>query len=979
MSEKDGTSEPLIPDLERNTETQALEEDIRDQSMRVNQQEEHVNPNIHMGTRSPELSPTEQDDGAIKPNREQLEAEPTSSAADERGQSAEGEVVAAADSRETNPDERSTLPDQPATSQVPQPPSDGAEPVSPAATGSQSVPDNGSSTAGTAAPTGIDPASTSIPAAELPETEVTSTQSDESLPAQDIEETEEENSRITATDDEDETANTVSEDAAVGTEVGITASASDADAGDRVTYSLEDNFDGAFSIDPNSGVVTVADPSKLNFETGANPTIVVRASSADGSASTSEFSIQLNDANEAPSGISLDTAQTFSGAPGSVAGRLSTSDEDGGDSHSYQISDNRFEIVNGQLQLKDGVSLGADDGSSVDVTVTSTDSGGLSISQPFSLQIDGNVIVGSDQADRIRGTADADRIFARDGNDRVVAGDGNDTVDGGAGNDRVYGGTGNDSVSGGTGNDVLYGQAGDDNLQGGAGNDTLVGGAGADTLSGGAGNDTLYVDGADTVDGGAGNDRAFLQGTGSVELNLGESSVEQVFARGNNEDHVIDASTLDGAARVQLGGGDDQITGSANNDRLMGGAGNDTITGGDGNDRVYGQDGDDTLAGGDGNDVLVGGEGVDELHGGAGNDTLYVDGNDTVVDGGAGADRAFLQGDQSVRLDMGAGSVEQVYARGNDADNIIDASSLDGAARVQLGAGDDQITGSANHDRLYGGAGDDTIDGGAGKDVIVGGEGADRISGGEGNDSLYIDGNDTVDGGGGTDRVFLQGDQSVELDMGESNVEQVYARGNNEDNTIDASSLDGRARVQLGEGDDQITGSDHNDRLLGGGGDDTVDGGAGNDVVYGQDGNDTLSGGAGNDRLDGGTGNDALTGGDGSDRLSGGEGDDTLSGGAGNDRSYGGDGNDIYEFDAFDGRDSFDGGAGEGWTDVVRLDAGADPNAPADHPWSIEINGEEMQYDLAHGALELAPDTSGVITFADGSELQFDNVERIEW
>ena len=119
----------------------------------------------------------------------------------------------------------------------------------------------------------------------------------------------------------------------------------------------------------------------------------------------------------------------------------------------------------------------------------------------------------------------------------------------------------------------------------------------------------MYVDGADTVDGGAGNDRAFLQGTGSVELNLGESSVEQVFARGNNEDHVIDASTLDGAARVQLGGGDDQITGSANNDRLMGGAGNDTITGGDGNDRVYGQDGDDTLAGGDGNDVLVGGEG----------------------------------------------------------------------------------------------------------------------------------------------------------------------------------------------------------------------------------------------------------------------------------------------------------------------------------------------------------------------------------
>ena len=45
------------PELERNTETQAPEDDIRDQSMRVNPQEEHVNPNIQMGTRSPGLSP----------------------------------------------------------------------------------------------------------------------------------------------------------------------------------------------------------------------------------------------------------------------------------------------------------------------------------------------------------------------------------------------------------------------------------------------------------------------------------------------------------------------------------------------------------------------------------------------------------------------------------------------------------------------------------------------------------------------------------------------------------------------------------------------------------------------------------------------------------------------------------------------------------------------------------------------------------
>ena len=149
--------------------------------------------------------------------------------------------------------------------------------------------------------------------------------------------------------------------------------------------------------------------------------------------------------------------------------------------------------------------------------------------------------------------------------------------------------------------------------------------------------------------------------------------------------------------------------------------------------------------------------------------------------------------------------------------------------------------------------------------------------------------------------------------------------------------------------------------------------------MYGQDGNDSIEGGAGNDRLYGQAGDDSLSGGDGNDILVGGEGDDTLTGGLGNDRSYGGDGNDVYIANPFEGSDRFDGGAGDGWTDVVKLDANGDPGAPDDNPWTIEVNGEEVAYDLADGALDLTPDTSGVITFADGSELQFDNAERIEW
>ncbi|HKS20261.1 MAG TPA: VCBS domain-containing protein, partial [Bradyrhizobium sp.] len=53
-------------------------------------------------------------------------------------------------------------------------------------------------------------------------------------------------------------ANTVAENAANGTAVGITAHATDADAGTTITYSLLNNAGGRFAIDANTGVVTVA-------------------------------------------------------------------------------------------------------------------------------------------------------------------------------------------------------------------------------------------------------------------------------------------------------------------------------------------------------------------------------------------------------------------------------------------------------------------------------------------------------------------------------------------------------------------------------------------------------------------------------------------------------------------------------------------------------------------------------------------------
>jgi hypothetical protein len=151
------------------------------------------------------------------------------------------------------------------------------------------------------------------------------------------------------------------------------------------------------------------------------------------------------------------------------------------------------------------------------------------------------------------------------------------------------------------------------------------------------------------------------------------------------------------------------------------------------------------------------------------------------------------------------------------------------------------------------------------------------------------------------------------------------------------------------------------------------------DRLPGTDGADLLQAGDGNDKVGGFGGNDLVDGGAGDDTLYGGAGDDTLVGGEGDDWASGQDGNDTYIFNPFEGNDTFQGGSGGGWTDTIQLNADADPNADPENPWTIEVDGNQVQYDLAAHALELNPDTSGVITLSDGSELTFDGIEKIEW
>src|SRR6202012_2606779 len=98
--------------------------------------------------------------------------------------------------------------------------------------------------------------------------------------------------------DSDATPNRAAEGAAAGTHVGITASSTDVN-GPAVTYSLTgDTSGGGFTINATTGVVTVADNTKIDFEsTAPGHTYTVTATASDGTdASSQTFIIDVTDA-----------------------------------------------------------------------------------------------------------------------------------------------------------------------------------------------------------------------------------------------------------------------------------------------------------------------------------------------------------------------------------------------------------------------------------------------------------------------------------------------------------------------------------------------------------------------------------------------------------------------------------------------------------------------------------------------------------
>lgn len=171
---------------------------------------------------------------------------------------------------------------------------------------------------------------------------------------------------------------TIEENTGDGAVVG-SVTGSDADAGQTLTYQLSTGS-GAFEIDSQTGEITVADSTQLDFETVTqfSLNVVVTDSGNPSKSDDAIITINLTDLNEFAPAITNATFALLENTPsGTVVGTMNAVDQDRGQTVTYSISSGPFTInsVSGVITVSDSAALDFEAGSIVSATVTATDNG----------------------------------------------------------------------------------------------------------------------------------------------------------------------------------------------------------------------------------------------------------------------------------------------------------------------------------------------------------------------------------------------------------------------------------------------------------------------------------------------------------------------------------------------------------------------------------------------------------------------------
>lgn len=225
------------------------------------------------------------------------------------------------------------------------------------------------------------------------------------------------------------------------------------------------------------------------------------------------------------------------------------------------------------------------------------------------------LIQGDSLSNHLIGTPQADDIRGYDGDDMLDGGGGNDVMRGGLGND-IYITDGGDTLieSANQGIDevrssvsmtlgstlenlVLTGGAAL-NGSGNGMNNVMTGNAGNNVLQGHGGHDEFVISGGiDAIHGGDGPDAILFGNSAAAIVDLAAGTY---FVSSSQRGTV---SSVSHAVGSPFG---DQIVGNGDVNHLSGGAGDDVMRGGPGNDQIWGGPGSDRLIADAGSDTLVG-------------------------------------------------------------------------------------------------------------------------------------------------------------------------------------------------------------------------------------------------------------------------------------------------------------------------------------------------------------------------------------
>ncbi len=433
--------------------------------------------------------------------------------------------------------------------------------------------------------------------------------------------------------------------------------AADPDAGDTATFSIAEDASGLFEVVGNE--LKLKDGASLDREAQDAYEITLEVTDSGGANYTETVTINVADLNESPTDLQLSGDTVNENEAGAVVGEVSAYDPDDGDSLDFTVSDDRFEIVDGQLKLKDGVSLDHEAAETIDVTVTATDQGGLETSQSFTINV----------ADVNEAPSDI-------------------TLSGGTVRENSFEGTYVGTVSASDPDD-------------------------GETFTFALADD---ADGRFAVDPDTGRITVADRIDQSILLDFEENPTHDIVvvvtdSAGNAYQETVTINVADLQNEYIIGdNADNVLTGAGGNDVIYDYfGGDDVLDGGDGNDVLVDiAGGEDELYGGAGDDILLGGAGADVIDGGDGTDTAYYSNSASGVSvdlesGGVNGSGGDAEGDEIVNVENVFGSARDDTIIGDDADNTL--TGYYGDDVLQGGGGDDTIDGDYGR---WGSAGDDT-------------------------------------------------------------------------------------------------------------------------------------------------------------------------------------------------------------------------------------------------------------------------------